>query len=709
MSACGTCSNDAPPAAPSRGGRDGRPGVRLVPGPRPGAGPPDRPRGERGAAVVGRTGGRGTSGSRASSRSSPASRSRMAAVRETIVHLMGMGRFIDVQVSAFEDGDRVRVAFDLVPLRQSRQIVFAGELGLPEDTLRAFVANRFGPSPPHSRAADIARALEELLADHGFLRAKVERPEREAAPADGDLVFRVLSGVRAVVRTVSYRADDPEDALDMEARVPLRTGSFLDRAGMRRRLDDAVERWRARGYYEARADAAVEESAAGDAVDVTITFVRGPKVTVSVRDNALTAKQLAEFVPVAREGSVDEDLLEDSEARIEESLRAQGYRDADAVIRAAGRRRPAANRVHRQVRAALPRGRRAVRGGGGGEARRTRRTDEPGRGPAVRAGASRRRSCARCSPNTGGAGSATRPSGRRSSPCRARGPSREAPVVVTSADRRRAAHHRHGRGHGGQPRTVARRAGGRTGHPRRRAAVRSGRRGRSRSHPRPVSQPGLPARARRRLRRPVGRPNGRARPVRDRRGAAGAGGPHPRRRQRAGRRSDDQARTAAQARRAARPRRRSRRASAGWPPWACSAASRSPSCSTRADNRRDVLVTVEESPATTLGYGGGVEFQEVETVEFAPRGFFEIGRRNLWGKNRVDQPVQPHQPPAPLLHRGRRRRAEETASSSTTSSTASSARTASRSSPARPPTCRWPSGSSRGAAPASVSAPRPRA
>ena len=52
------------------------------------------------------------------------------------------------------------------------------------------------------------------------------------------------------------------------------------------------------------------------------------------------------------------------------------------------------------------------------------------------------------------------------------------------------------------------------------------------------------------------------------------------------------------------------------------------------DDRRDVLVTVEESPATTLGYGGGVEFQDVETVEFAPRGFFEIGRRNLWGKNR---------------------------------------------------------------------------
>jgi outer membrane protein assembly factor BamA len=53
-----------------------------------------------------------------------------------------------------------------------------------------------------------------------------------------------------------------------------------------------------------------------------------------------------------------------------------------------------------------------------------------------------------------------------------------------------------------------------------------------------------------------------------------------------------------------------------------------------ADDRRDILVTVEEAPATTLGWGGGVEFQEVENIEVAPRGFFEIGRRNLWGRNR---------------------------------------------------------------------------
>jgi len=60
----------------------------------------------------------------------------------------------------------------------------------------------------------------------------------------------------------------------------------------------------------------------------------------------------------------------------------------------------------------------------------------------------------------------------------------------------------------------------------------------------------------------------------------------------------------------------------------------------------DVLVTVEEALRTTIGYGGGAEINRLleadpvtgearEDLEFAPRGFFEIGRRNIGGRNRT--------------------------------------------------------------------------
>jgi outer membrane protein insertion porin family len=53
---------------------------------------------------------------------------------------------------------------------------------------------------------------------------------------------------------------------------------------------------------------------------------------------------------------------------------------------------------------------------------------------------------------------------------------------------------------------------------------------------------------------------------------------------------------------------------------------------------------VEEAPSTTIGYGAGAERSTIlvtgpdgvaeSRADFAPRGFFEIGRRNIGGKNR---------------------------------------------------------------------------
>ncbi|MGH7818619.1 MAG: BamA/TamA family outer membrane protein, partial [Candidatus Binatia bacterium] len=64
-----------------------------------------------------------------------------------------------------------------------------------------------------------------------------------------------------------------------------------------------------------------------------------------------------------------------------------------------------------------------------------------------------------------------------------------------------------------------------------------------------------------------------------------------------------------------------------------------------ASPNRDVLIEIEEAPSTTIAYGGGLEAgrrlrpaedggQAEERIEVAPRGFFEVSRRNLWGKNR---------------------------------------------------------------------------
>src|SRR5205814_5378400 len=64
--------------------------------------------------------------------------------------------------------------------------------------------------------------------------------------------------------------------------------------------------------------------------NITLAVRPGPHVRVAFTGDPLPADRRSELVPVEREGSADEDLLEDASARIEEYLRAQGYRDAVA-------------------------------------------------------------------------------------------------------------------------------------------------------------------------------------------------------------------------------------------------------------------------------------------------------------------------------------------------------------------------------------------
>ena len=64
--------------------------------------------------------------------------------------------------------------------------------------------------------------------------------------------------------------------------------------------------------------------------DLTLTVSPGPRVRVVFTGDPLPSDRRADLVPIAREGSADEDLLEDASNRIADYLRTQGYRDARA-------------------------------------------------------------------------------------------------------------------------------------------------------------------------------------------------------------------------------------------------------------------------------------------------------------------------------------------------------------------------------------------
>lgn len=249
-------------------------------------------------------------------------------VRETTLHLMSLGRFEDVQSFSEPAGDGVGLRFVLYPLHLVDRVDLRGQLGLSGDDVRAAVTDRFGAAPSAARADDIVQALRIFYRDRGYPNAAVTvRIEETHDPDRATMAIVVDAGRRAAIAHLAFEREDGA-AAGPGVEVPdIRVGQPYDADAIVQALQRFEADQRARGYYEGRATHMVEFGTDGSA-SVVVTVERGPLVSVAFTGDPLPAADRERLVPVRTEASVDEDLLEDANRAIEEYLFARGYRDA---------------------------------------------------------------------------------------------------------------------------------------------------------------------------------------------------------------------------------------------------------------------------------------------------------------------------------------------------------------------------------------------
>jgi outer membrane protein insertion porin family len=259
----------------------------------------------------------------------------MPAVRDSIMHLFTLGRFDDVRVDAsMVDADRVALRYELSPLHSVTRIDFAGKLdlsGVDTGQLRKAVEDRYGASPAVGRAAAAAAVVADLLRERGYLHADV-RPRVDIlhAPDRATLVFTIVPGARTTVDSIDVVGTPAPSRAALLHRLRLARGAPYQPDALNARIDQYIAGRRKAGYYEAKL-VVTPSFADGDRLaNLTLLVTQGPHVRVVFLGDPLPADQRAELVPIEREGSVDEDLLEDSTNRIVDRLRGQGYRDAAA-------------------------------------------------------------------------------------------------------------------------------------------------------------------------------------------------------------------------------------------------------------------------------------------------------------------------------------------------------------------------------------------
>lgn len=258
----------------------------------------------------------------------------MTRVRETIDHLVGLSRFEDIRVYAEPSParpDGVALVWVLVPIQRIDQVLLTGSLELDGAVVRGAIADQFGATPARSELDEILRTVTTLYADRGYRQPVIEpRLTPTRAPELVTLTLAIAAGPRTLIGDVVVAGDGGEAAAKVMSALRIEKGRPYDRAALATRVTAFEQSLRDLGHYEARVSVTPTFASEQSPAVLTVTVDRGPLVRVVFAGDPLPAARRDTLVPIRQERSVDLDLLEDASRNIEAYLRQEGYRSATA-------------------------------------------------------------------------------------------------------------------------------------------------------------------------------------------------------------------------------------------------------------------------------------------------------------------------------------------------------------------------------------------
>lgn len=260
----------------------------------------------------------------------------MERVRESVDHLVGLGRFEDVRVFADAGSaagvSGVALRWVLVPLQRIAAVEIEGHPAFSEAVLRSAIADRVGTSPFSSRISEIEQALRAYLAERGYRRPTIDvRLSPGRSPELVTLHVRLDAGPRTMIRNVTVTGDGAETVSAGLSQLKVDRGSPYDRPAIEARVESFESQLREKGFYEASVEVTPTFADPEPAVDIAVEVRRGDRVSVLFAGDPLPENRRDSLVPIRQERSVDLDLLEDASRNIESYLREQGYRAAEAA------------------------------------------------------------------------------------------------------------------------------------------------------------------------------------------------------------------------------------------------------------------------------------------------------------------------------------------------------------------------------------------
>jgi outer membrane protein assembly factor BamA len=253
-------------------------------------------------------------------------------IRETMDHFGRLDRFEDARVFAAESPAGLVITIALEPRLPIEGVRFEGPLGLPESELQRRVRDLYGGLPPATvNLRSVEQAVERALNDEGYLNARATADTRRMPEGTrAELAVAVAAGARTMISQLTIEEDSPLSSQQIEDRTGAQPGRPYRPRALATALAGIRDELSGLGYYSAFANSLVSLSEDRASVEITLVVSAGPRIRIEWTGDERPRGDEDDLVPIRREGLVDEDLLEDSDQLITRALQRDGYREAEA-------------------------------------------------------------------------------------------------------------------------------------------------------------------------------------------------------------------------------------------------------------------------------------------------------------------------------------------------------------------------------------------
>jgi outer membrane protein insertion porin family len=254
------------------------------------------------------------------------------AVRRAVELIFATGRFEDVRVFVErEPGDPgVTVVFRPILAPLMVEVRVEGDRVLSPSSLARLARLRPGEPLWPARVDRAARDVALALVRRGYLEALVDR--KVVRVADGAVaVFRIRAGPRVRVHRAVVDRGGAVLTVPLEDLVRPRAGEVYRREQADAAREAMRHRLAAAGYWRAAVELRETYDPARGLIDLRFEVTPGPKVTLEVRGADVPGGLVSTVRDLVRGGAATSDALEAGAERLESYLRSRGHRDARAT------------------------------------------------------------------------------------------------------------------------------------------------------------------------------------------------------------------------------------------------------------------------------------------------------------------------------------------------------------------------------------------